>query len=123
MPRLAILFGALLILLGVGGYVGTGRDSVTALIPAFFGLPLVALGWAALREAWRMHAMHAAAVLALLGVVGALGRPAGKLFSGELEVNTPLVLQLVMALLCAVFLGLCVKSFIDARRRSSEESA
>ena len=37
MVRLTFGFGIALILLGVGGYVGTGRQSWTALIPAIAG--------------------------------------------------------------------------------------
>jgi hypothetical protein len=44
--------------------------SWTALIPAFFGLPLVILGVLALQEGWRKHAMHAAVVVGLIGFLG-----------------------------------------------------
>ena len=70
-----------------------GGISVTALIPAFFGLPLVVLGFLARSESIRRHAMHAAAALALVGWAGAvfsLLRSAagdtlgdGRLFSGR----------------------------------------
>jgi len=54
MPKTTLLFGVSLVVLGLGAYLVTGRESVTALIPAFFGLPVVGLGVAALmREAWR----------------------------------------------------------------------
>lgn len=120
MPRLAILFGALLVLLGIGAYVanlGGDKASWTALIPAFFGLPILLLGLAGLKDSVRKHAMHAASALALLGVIGALGRPVALLLSGKLHWGVPLASQIAMALLCGVFLGLCVKSFVDARRR------
>ena len=41
MPSTTRLFGLILIVLGVASYVLTGRTSVTALIPAFFGAVLV----------------------------------------------------------------------------------
>ena len=41
MARLTILLGIALIILGLGGYFGTGRESATALIPVLFGLPLL----------------------------------------------------------------------------------
>jgi len=40
MPRLTIVLGVVLIAIGVGFYIGTGSQSVTALIPAFLGLPI-----------------------------------------------------------------------------------
>lgn len=36
--------GVALTTLGVASYLGTGRESATALIPAAFGLPIAALG-------------------------------------------------------------------------------
>ena len=41
MAKTTIIFGVLLVLLGLGSYFGTGRTSLTALIPAGFGLILL----------------------------------------------------------------------------------
>lgn len=115
MPKIAIVFGIVLTLLAVGFYVASGMVSVTALIPAFVGVPLLALGAAAAgaREGIRKHLMHAAALLGLLGFVGPLGRLASKGFAGA-----PLAVaeQGIMSVLCLVFLALCVNSFVQARR-------
>jgi uncharacterized membrane protein len=117
---IAIGFGIFLIALGVGGYYATDQVSWTALIPAFFGLPLVILGLLARKDSLRKHAMHAAAVVGLLGFLGAAGRLIPALLSGkEISEAGPLV-QAIMALACAVFVGLCVKSFVDARRRRAQ---
>src|SRR5436309_4940983 len=62
-----IVFGLLLILLGVGGYFGTARHSLTALIPAIPGVLFILLGMTARNPRYRMHAMHVAAALALIG--------------------------------------------------------
>jgi len=123
MARITIGLSVLLLLLGAGTYLATGQQSVTALIPAFFGLPLLGLGLAALNVAWRKHAMHAAAAIALLGFFGALARPVRKLLGGEsLEMSAALASQVVMASVCAALVILAVKSFIDARRRRWEAS-
>jgi hypothetical protein len=111
---MTIVFGLLLTLLGLGGYMLTGTSSFTALIPALFGLLLIVLGFVARSDAVRKHAMHAAVIVGLVGFIGAL-------FS---LLRTPIALrsaaavysQVAMVLLTAVFVGLCVKSFIDARR-------
>ncbi|MEN6497952.1 MAG: hypothetical protein ABFD16_26940 [Thermoguttaceae bacterium] len=118
MARITITIGVILMLLGMGTYLGGGQKSVTALIPAFFGLPLTLLGLAALKDTWRKHAMHAAAGLALLGFVGALARPVHKTLAGEPPaLSLALASQLLMAILCATLVILAVKSFVDARRR------
>ena len=114
MASTTILFGGVLTLLGLGGYFLTGTGSMTALIPAIFGILLVALGLLARSEPIRKHAMHAAAMVALVGCAGAL-------FSLMRTPAAPrsamaVVSQAAMVVLTAVFVGLCVKSFIDARR-------
>ena len=40
MSVLSLVVAALLIALGVGGYIASGMASVTALIPAFLGFPI-----------------------------------------------------------------------------------
>src|SRR5438034_230558 len=69
-----MVFGILLIVLGLGGFFGTGAEHGTALIPAYFGTALLILGLLALKDSLRKHAMHVAAMVGLLGVVGALFR-------------------------------------------------
>ncbi len=119
MASTAITFGTLLILLGVVGYVATGAVSITALIPAFFGFALVVLGAVAREESRRKHAMHAAAAVGLIGFLGSV-RGLTKLPSlviGDFVTRpAAIVSQSIMALLMLVFVALCVKSFIAARR-------
>jgi len=121
MAQLSMTFGGVLILLGVGGYFGTGRSSMTALIPAFFGIALVVLGAIAARsgQRGRMIAMHLAALIGLVGIIGpavqALPK-VGALIAGNAERPAAIILQLVMGILCAAFTALCVRSFIAARR-------
>ena len=119
----SLAFGGLLSLLAVWGYIGAEAEarSATALIPLAVGVPLLVCGLAAMKEAYRMHAMHIAATFGLLGTLAAGGRGIPgliKLLSGDETVNGRAVtMVLIMFLLCGVFLILCIKSFIDARRR------
>src|SRR5262245_34205807 len=115
MANISVLFGLLLTILGTYGYFGTPTTSITALIPAFAGVPLILLGFLAYQESLRKHMMHAAAMLALLGFLAAVGRAIS--VAGNWEWKTSTVSLLIMAGLCGVFEALCVKSFIDARRR------
>ena len=122
MPRITIGYAVLLILLGVGTYMAavlglTGSNaSVTALIPAFAGVPFLILGAVSLaNDSLRKHMMHAAAALALLLALAGLGMGI-KGAAGGFERPLATVAQLVMGLLSAGFVFLCVKSFRDARK-------
>lgn len=158
MPKVTILFAALLILLGLVGYFGqptgegpsaaddepaaatesAGADSaaadaskskrsVTALIPAFAGAILLVFGVIGLAEGLRMHAMHGAVLIGLLGFLAAAGRSIPgliKVASANSEVNTrSLFFVSMMAVLCGVYVGLCVRSFVAARRRRQAQEA
>ena len=119
MPQISLGFGTGLIILGTGAYLASGQTSPTALIPAAFGIVLVALGVVAKRASSTKHAMHAAAVVALAGFAGsANGLPdlLRLLAGGELERPLAGVAKSLMALALATFLGLCVQSFRQARK-------
>lgn len=119
MAKLSIAFGIIFILMGLIGYFGISSESITALIPAFFGIPMLILGWLGLNEKYLKHAMHGAAVLMLLGFIGTIGGLI-KFFKmlGGAETARPaaVTVQAIMAVMCLVFLIFAVKSFVDARR-------
>jgi hypothetical protein len=117
-------FGVVMILLGVGGYVITDRHSYTALIPAGFGIVLVVLGFLAFKDHLRKHVMHGAAALALIGFIMTAARlPYGTIFAGgPFERPVAVGEQAIMAGLCALFVGLCVRSFIAARRARNSKT-
>jgi hypothetical protein len=120
MPIVSIVMGALLVGLGVYGYTASEPEhqSVTALIPAFVGGPLILCGLIALKDSLLKHAMHAAAMLGVLGFLAAAGRLGMVAAKGGLDVSK-LGTQSLLAMtgICAVFVALCVRSFIAARRR------
>ena len=118
MPNIAINFGRILILVGIIGYAAAwanGSPSPTALIPAAFGAILMILGYAArAKESLRKHLMHVAVLIGLLGFL----MPAIRLISkfSELTFTTAVIAQIVMSLVCLIFVLLSVKSFMDARK-------
>ncbi len=119
MAKITIGLGFVLIALGLGSYSGTGRASVTALIPAFFGLPLLLLGLVALNERMRKTAILIAVVIGLLGFAGTISglmKLPVLLTGGELERPTAVAVQAAMAIVCFVFVLQCIWSFIKARR-------
>ena len=111
MYKITILFGVLLVATGLAGYFGTGAEHKTALIPAIIGAILFVCGLMAANENRRMMAMHIAVLIGLIGAIGVIpslikeGQPAAALIS-----------KIVTLVLCVVFVVLCVRSFIQARK-------
>jgi fucose 4-O-acetylase-like acetyltransferase len=123
MAKLTIGFGVVLIVLGAWGFVGTGSTHPTALIPAYFGLALAWSGILANTEnaKQRMLWMHIAVTVGLLGFIGSVSRAVVEFTKahGEPLTDTAAVavrFQIAMAAVCLVYVGLCVRSFIAARR-------
>jgi hypothetical protein len=117
--KVTIVFGVALALLGVVGYVMSGGVSLTALIPMIPGSLLVICGLLALNEKRLKMAMHTAVLVGLLACLGAvpgLLRLPQLLSGGEVARPAAVIAQSIMALLMAIYVGLCVKSFVDARR-------
>ncbi|MGH7174086.1 MAG: hypothetical protein ACRELG_27765 [Gemmataceae bacterium] len=130
MPVVSVVFGLLLIAVGVWGYWGgvlglwqplglpsPDRLSGTALIPAAVGIPLVVCGLLAFKESRLKHAMHGAAMFGLLGFMAAGYRLIATLVRKSKVEGVSGVSQTGMLLLCGVFVALCINSFIQARRR------
>lgn len=120
MPKLSINIGIILIILGMVFYIISGGASITALIPAFFGVAFGGLGMLAKRsESMRKHAMHAALLLALLGLGGSFGgliAIIGAIGGTMPDRPQAAISQAIMAVLCIIFLVTGIKSFIDARK-------
>jgi len=114
MSKVSIVFGILLSALGLYGYFGMGRVSITALIPLFIGVPVIILGLLAFNEKRIKDSMHAASVLVLLGLIGSVYRFLQKIIIGNLD-DSSLIL-IIMSVLCIIFLILAINSFIKARK-------
>ena len=121
MPKVAITFGALLIALTlISMALAGGITSPTMFIPTGFGVVLILCGIIGRKPSARKHAMHVAAMIGLLGALAGLGRGIPGLIKLVRGVDPPKPLALAMvwgmAILCSIFLFLCVQSFIQARR-------
>jgi fucose 4-O-acetylase-like acetyltransferase len=125
-PNITIAFGIALCVLGEGGYWLTGAKSPTALIPVAFGVLLMLCGILGRKESRLKHAMHAAAVLALVGFLfsapGLVKLPA-LVSGGYVAYPNAVIAQSIMSILLLVFLGLCVRSFIAAKRLRKANAA
>lgn len=117
MATTTLLTGLILIALGLGGYVGTGSEHKTALIPVAFGLPILILGFLARNPARRALAMHIAVTLGLLGFLGSLVGFIKGVTGPAIDTRPAAVYaQGVMALVTGIFVVMCVNSFIQARK-------
>ena len=115
-PKIGIITGALLVVIALVGYFGSGMQSITALIPSFFGVPIILASAVALKPEKLKLGMHIAAVFGLLGFLAPMGRVIPKILKGEFALNMASVSMLAMILICGAFVVVCIKSFIDARR-------
>ena len=123
MAKTTIWIGLALVVLGIVAYVGSGADSVTALIPSVLGLVLAGLGLAGRDESRRALMMHIAVLVALVGflgsVMGVVDLP--DLIAGDpVERPWAVAAQSIMAAVLLVFLVLAIKSFIDARKARAD---
>ncbi|MEO6053146.1 MAG: hypothetical protein ABIP97_03965 [Chthoniobacterales bacterium] len=119
MAKNSIFFGLLLIIVGVVGYLHTGMQHPTALIPAAIGVILFLCGIVVLFNAnLRKHVMHVAALVALLGFGGTVAAyfHIPEVINHTAKFPDAIIAKCVTALLCLIFLILCIRSFIAARR-------
>lgn len=122
MAKVTLLFAVLLIVLGLVSFFGTGSQHPTALIPTWFGLALGVFGFLAISpvEARRKLFMHINVTIGLLGFLGAAWRAIQSYGHARSEGVAPdaiaLGAQVTMAGLLLIYIALCVRSFIDARR-------
>ena len=120
MGRMMIGIAVALIVLGVAAYVGTGQVSVTALIPAFFGIVLAGLGALALKDRFRLASAYGGIALSVVGLLGSVpGIPKVIAQLGGSEVARPAasIAQSIMALALLVLVASLLKFVIQERRR------
>ena len=119
MAKLTIGFGVVLVLVSAGFWLATGRTETAALHPAGIGVLLLLSGVLANTEntKQRMIWMHVAVTAGLIGLLLTGIRAVLTLVKGTIAAN-PLGFdeRVVIALICLVYVVLCVRSFITARR-------
>ncbi|MGA3264023.1 MAG: hypothetical protein ABSC47_08250 [Terracidiphilus sp.] len=118
MAKVTLVFAVLLIVLGLGGYLGTGSLHPTALIPAWIGLALGGFGFLALspKEGRRKLFMHVNVTIGLLGFLGTAGEIVRSLLSPRALDTIALSAKSALAGLLFIYVLLCLRSFIAARR-------
>lgn len=122
MAKVTIIFAVLLIAIGLVGYFGTGSAHPTALIPTWFGLALGICGILAISPSERRRRlfMHINVTIGLVGLIGAAAEAgrgyASAIAKGLAPDPIALAAKLAMAALLLIYVILCVRSFIQARR-------
>ena len=122
MAKVTLIFAVLLAGLGLAGYVGTGSQHPTALIPLWFGLALGIFGFLAIspNEGRRKLFMHINVTIGLLGFLGGLIEAIRGYVHATAAGLQPDVIAMasksIMTVLLLIYVVLCVRSFIAARR-------
>ena len=118
-PRIAILNGAILTAWGAISYFMQSADppSITALIPAFMGFPMLTLGMLSEKNAKnRHHYMHASMALALVMTIGG-----ARIVTGYSDMSTLAIISHLLLLQVGIsFIIVGVKSFRHARLQREE---
>lgn len=124
MPRMAMIFGMALIVVGLLGYylaAESGSKPWTALIPAIPGGLMLVSGFLARNEKVRALWMHIAVLFAGLGFFSAGGMVAKAAITGVYRSEMALAMQSLMFALCGGFFVLAIISFIRARSNKPAE--
>ena len=122
MAKLTLVLAVLLVALGLADYLGTGSLHPTALIPAWIGLALGIFGFLAIspNEGRRKLFMHINVTIALLGFIGstveAIRGYVHAASAGVAPDQIALTSKVTLAGLLLIYVILCVRSFIAARR-------
>lgn len=124
MAKMTIVFGVLLILLAIIGFVATGSSHPTALIPAGLGLLFIVFGVMANTpdSKKRMLWMHISVTVALLAFLGTIPADIDSFrLSRGVEFPHPVAVleKAAMSLLCLIYVLFCIRSFVNARLRAS----
>ena len=128
MSKLTIFFGILLIVISAEAYFTTGHHP-HALIPGVVGVILAILGSLANNPdpKRRMLFMHIAVTVGLLGFLGTIPgifATIRRMLGQVVASPTPAAatVQTLMGTFCLIYVLLCVRSFIAARRLRNSNS-
>jgi hypothetical protein len=121
MLRFTTTLGVALVVLGIGAYVLTSAVSITALIPAFVGVPLLACAAVARAETRRRPALAAALVIALLGALGSSMNviKIGEAIAGTAQRPAAVWVSTIMFVLLVAYLVVGARALLTSRGASA----
>ena len=125
MSKSTFTFSILLIVLGLGGYFGSGKIALYPLIPAALGVFIFICGLLALSPKMTKHAMHVAAMLSLIGFAFA-AKGIVKVIKMTMGIPVPMppeaIAQATMSIMCLTFVVLCFRWFLLNRKKQSPKT-
>lgn len=119
MPLKGMITGSTLILLGLIGYFGGGRTSLTALIPSLFGLLIFLSSLFAQKPKYLKLGSSLASSLGLLGFLVPLRRLLPQISQGEFELGFAPIAMILMVAICGVFTFSCIRAFRAVRLKKN----
>jgi hypothetical protein len=118
MAKVTLVFAGLLMALGLAGYLGTGSQHPTALIPLWIGLLLGIFGVLAISpsESRRKIFMHINVTIGTLGLLATIAEIIRTVLSSKPLDRIAMASKLSLGILLLAYVLVCVRSFIAARR-------
>ena len=115
--NISIFYGLFLIIWGAAISFISDSDSLTSLIPSFFGLPILIFAFLTIKyQEKKKLFMHIVVTFGLLVFIGGLDVARGILKDNLFENFYADLSKLMMLITGLIFTTLCVKSFIFARK-------
>ena len=120
MPALTLAYGLFLVAWGVAVSVLSDSNSITSYFPAFLGIQIAASGWMAKsKPEKRKLCMH---IEGAFGLLCALGGTRFFMVMGD-GIDYASGSMLMLLLTGSAYTGLCVRSFIEARKARDGEAS
>lgn len=126
MARVGIIFGLLLCGLTAAAMLGSLQKMPVQFVPMMLGIPLLFCGVVSLNPHRRRIAMNVAVGIASIGaVLGSLRLLycLTRMARGTDINRYALQVVVVMTVLCIIFVGICIVSMMQAKRRRAESAA
>jgi hypothetical protein len=121
MIRFTTAVGIALVVLGIGAYALTSAVSITALIPAFVGVPLLACAAVGRAEPRRRPAVAVALAVALLGALGSTMNviKIGEAIAGTAQRPSAVWVSTIMFVLLVAYLVAGGRALLKSRASSA----
>jgi len=118
MAKVTLVFAVLLIVLGLVGYLGTGSEHSTALIPTWVGLAMGVSGLLAMSPSERRRKlfMHINVTIGLVGFLGTFAEIIRSCSSSKPLDFTAMIAKLALVWLLLIYDFICMRSFLVARQ-------